>query len=73
MGYPSHGNPQVSVDPLFDELPVPGSVGAFSPSSGTITFMAKLAVPHNGSGYCVTWYLEESNNYNLTLSGSMQR
>jgi hypothetical protein len=35
--------------------------------------MAKLVVPRNGSGYCVTWYLDQSNNFNLTLSGSMQR
>jgi hypothetical protein len=74
MGDSSHGNPQVSVDSFFDELLVCGSVdGAFSPSSGTITLMAKLIVLHNGSGYCETWYLEQWNNFNLTLSGSMQR
>jgi hypothetical protein len=72
-GDPFHENPRVSVEPLCYELPVRGSVdGAFSPSSGTITFLAKLVVPRNGSGYCVTWYLDQSNNFNSTLSGSMQ-
>jgi hypothetical protein len=69
----SHGNTRVSVHQLFDELPVPGSVDdAFSPSSRTITFMAKFDVQCNDSGYGVTWYLEQSNNFNLMLSGSMQ-